>query len=180
MAEIVRLDRIADLSASDREDLRALSTAVYPPREAAEWPGRGVEWSPAEWCVRVHDDDGRVASYVGIVLRDARHDDRQVRIGGIGGVKTHPARRRQGLAARGMHRAMEFFRDQPDVAFALLVCGPHLTGHYARLGWREFPGRLLVRQHEASVEFTFNRAMTFGIQSPAPDAGTIDLLGPPW
>ncbi len=79
-----------------------------------------------------------------------------------------------------MQRAMEFFREQPGVAFAVLVCGPHLIGHYSRLGWREFAGRLLVRQYGEAVEFTFNRVMTFGIRSAAPQTGTIDLLGPPW
>src|SRR5262249_3546908 len=159
-------------------DVRALAAAVYPAREVANWPGRSLEWSPAEWCVRVRDEDGLLVSYVGVLLREAQLDRQPVRIGGIGGVKTHPAARRRGFAARGMERAMEFFHAQPDVTFALLVCGPHLIGHYARRGWQEFPGRLLVRQHRASVEFTFNRAMTFGIKSPAPDDGTIDLLGP--
>jgi aminoglycoside 2'-N-acetyltransferase I len=177
---VVTLHRIADLSDGDRENVRALSVAVYPPREAEEWPGRSLEWSPADWCVRVLADDGRPISYVGIVLREGWHDGRPVRIGGIGGVKTHPAERRRGLAARGMARAMEFFREQPDVAFALLVCGPHLLAHYARLGWREFAGRLLVRQRGATVEFTFNRVMTWGVRAPAPSAGVIDLAGPPW
>ncbi len=180
MAEGVALDRVADLSDSDREALRTLSLAVYPPREAEDWPGRRIEWAAAEWCVRVWGENGAPASYVGIVLREAQLDGRPLRVGGIGGVKTHPAARRQGLAARGIDRAVEFFRGQPDVAFAVLVCGPHLMGYYGRLGWREFDGRLLVRQHGAAAEFTFNRVMTLGVQSPAPLTGTIDLLGPPW
>jgi hypothetical protein len=63
---------------------------------------------------------------------------------------------------------------------AVLVCRPHLLAYDRRLGWREFGGRLMVQQHGATVEFTFNRVMTCGIQAPAPQAGIIDLLGPPW
>jgi GNAT superfamily N-acetyltransferase len=174
------LDRIADLSDGDRGELRALSAAVYPPEESANWSGGKLEWSAAEWCVRVRDEDGALASYVGISLRDAQHDGRPVRVGGIGGVKTHPAARGRGLAARGMQRAVEFFREQPDVGFALLVCGPHLIEYYGGLGWREFGGRLLVRQYGATVEFTYNRVMTYGVRSAAPQDSTIDLLGPPW
>jgi GNAT superfamily N-acetyltransferase len=180
VAGALTLDRIADLSEADVGELRALSAAVYPPDEAATWSGRRLEWSAAEWCVRVRGEDGTLASYVGISLRDAQHDGRPARVGGIGGVKTHPSARRRGLAARGMQRAVEFFHEQPGVGFAALVCGPHLVEYYGGLGWHAFGGRLLVRQHGATVEFTYNRVMTFGIGAAAPRAGTIDLLGPPW
>jgi GNAT superfamily N-acetyltransferase len=174
------LDRIADLSQADHEELRALSLAVYPPKEAADWPGATLEWAPAEWCVRVRGDDGAVASYVGVLVREAQLDGQLVRVGGIGGVKTHPAARRRGLAALGIERAVAFFREQPDVSFAVLMCAPHLFEYYASLGWGEFSGRLLVRQFGAAAEFTFNRVMTIGVQAAAPERGTIDLLGPPW
>jgi len=174
------LRRVADLTAGEQAAVSTLAMAVYPPEVSAAWPGRAIEWAPHPWGVIGWDAAGAALCYVGAVLREARWGERAVRVGGIGGVKTHPALRRQGLAARGMRRAMEFFHDELDVAFALLVCGPHLIGHYARLGWQEFPGRLLVRQHGASVEFTFNRAMTCGVRSAAPGAGAIDLLGPPW
>lgn len=179
-AGTITLDRIADLTEADRGALRALSLAVYPPTETTSWAGRQIEWAAAEWCVRIRAGDGGIASYVGISLREAERDGQPVRIGGIGGVKTHPARRGQGLAARAMERAHAFFRDEAGADFALLVCGPHLLAHYAHLGWREFHGRLLVGQHGATVEFTFNRVMTRAVRAPDPTAGTIDLLGPPW
>jgi hypothetical protein len=103
-----------------------------------------------------------------------------VRVGGIGGVKTHPALRRRGLAGRGVRRAVEFLFEQPDIGFALLVCEPHLIGYYSSLGWREFGGRLVVRQHGAAADFTLNRVMTHDVQSAGPLTGTIDLMGPPW
>jgi hypothetical protein len=171
---------MADLADTTRADLAALSRAVYPPDVAAAWPGRHLEWSAHEWGAFVRAGDGALVSYVGIVLRSAMSDGRPVRVGGIGGVKTHPAARRQGFAGRGIGRAVEFFREQPDVAFGLLVCEPHLIGYYGRLGWQEFSGRLLVTQRGEPSEFTFNRVMTLGVRSAGPTAGTIDLCGPPW
>jgi ribosomal protein S18 acetylase RimI-like enzyme len=176
----VTVDRIADLSDADREGVRRLSLAVYPPGQAADWPGRHVEWSAPEWCVRIRDDQGTLVSYAGVYVREAECGGRPVRVGGVGNVKTHPGARGRGLAALGVRRAVEFFREQPTVAFALLVCEPQLLGYYARLGWREFGGRLLVRQHGAACEFTLDRVMTHGVRSEAPVAGTIDLCGPPW
>jgi aminoglycoside 2'-N-acetyltransferase I len=178
VAESITLDRLADLSGAARDELRTLSLAVYPPVATTDWPGRHVEWAPAEWCVRIHEG-GTLVSYVGITLREALRDGTSVRVGGIGGVKTHPAARERGLAARGMERAHEFFRDQ-SVGFGLLVCEARLLDYYTRLGWRAFDGRLLVRQRDATVEFTFNRVMTCAVGAAAPENGTIDLQGPPW
>jgi aminoglycoside 2'-N-acetyltransferase I len=176
---VLSLDRVAELSEGDRAALRDLTQAVYPPEQWADWPGRHVEWAAPEWCVRLRDN-GELVSYVGVYVREATCDGRPVRVGGIGNVKTHPAARGRGYAALGLRRAGEFFRDEASVGFALLVCEPHLLGYYTRLGWREFAGRLLVSQRGAAAEFTLSRVMTCGVNSPAPTAGIIDLMGPPW
>jgi RimJ/RimL family protein N-acetyltransferase len=178
--EMVTLDRVADLSDADRERVRVLSLAVYPPEQFTDWPGRRVEWSIPEWCVRVRDEEGILVSYVGVYVREAECDGQPVRVAGIGNVKTHPGARRRGFAGLGIRRAVEFFRERPGIAFALLVCEPRLLGYYARLGWREFCGRLLIRQYGAASEFTLNRVMTYGLDSDGPAAGVIDLCGPPW
>ena len=107
----------------------------------------------------------RLVSYVGAIERDCLHDSKQVRIGGIGGVMTHPDARRKGMAALGIARAIDFFS---------------LLGYYTRLGWREFGGTLLTKQHDKTVEFTFNRVMVVDIAEQAPPYGVIDLLGRPW
>lgn len=180
MDPVVSLNRVADLSDREAAAVRALGQAVYPPAEWADWPGHRLEWAPAEWCVRIWGSNGELASYVGIVLRQASHDGQPLRIGGVGGVKTHPATRGQGFAGLGIRRAVEFFHEQGDVAFALLVCDPPLLGYYTRLGWQEFGGRLLVTQYGVVDDFTFDRVMVHGVLSPGPSAGTIDLSGPPW
>jgi predicted N-acetyltransferase YhbS len=178
MSAVVSLDRLADLSDADRAALGDLSLAVYPPEVAASWSGRHLQWSAAEWCARVWEE-GWLASYAGILLRQATHDGRPVCVGGIGGVKTHPAMRRRGYAGLAVCRAVEFFH-QAGADFALLVCEPHLIAYYARLGWQTFAGRLVVEQHGATADFTLNRVMVQGVRSPAPASGVIDLAGPPW
>jgi aminoglycoside 2'-N-acetyltransferase I len=172
------VDQVADLTEADHEGIRLLSLAVYPLEKVADWPGRLLQWSPAEWCVRLHEE-GTLVSYIGVHVREAACDGRPVRVGGIGGVKTHPAARRRGLAGRCIRRAVEFFREA-GVGFALLVCEPTLLDYYARLGWREFRGRVQVRQHGETADFTFNRVMTHGVNADGPTAGTIDLCGPAW
>lgn len=173
------LTRIDDLPEKDRAAVRALSQAVYPPDEVKDWPGRAIAWARPEYCVRVHGEDRALVTYVGVVIREGTQDGKAVRIGGIGGVMTHPAARKQGHAERGMKRAIEFFNDE-GIDFALLVCEPRLLGYYGRQGWQELTGELLVRQRGEASTFRFNKPMTLAVRSEAPTTGTIDLCGPPW
>lgn len=179
MAPQVRFDRIEDLSAADRAASRALATAVYPPAEWADWPGYQIEWSDMRWCMRVFEAEWLV-SYLAVETRAATHDGRPVQVGGIGGVKTHPKARRRGYAALAFERAAQFFASEARVDFALLVCDPKLIDYYGKLGWREFAGRLMVRQRGELAEFTFNRVLVRDVLQTAPTTGVIDLGGPPW
>lgn len=179
MPPVVSHNRDDTLTEADRAAMQELSLAVYPPDVAANWPGRHLEWSPPESWVRVWADD-QLASCTGVLLRDATQDGQPVLIGGIGGVKTHPDYRRRGFAELAIGHALKFFQSQPSVAFGLLVCKPELIPYYSRLGWQEFDGTLVVRQHGTPAEFTYNRVMVCEIQTPAPAGGAIDLQGPPW
>ncbi len=171
------LHRVADLTADEQAALRTLSLVVHPPEIAAAWPGRAFEWAPAEWSVVGWDAEGAILCHVGAVLREAHWNDRAVKVGGIGGVKTHPASRGRGFATTAIQRALAFFRDQGDVDFGLLVCEPGLVPFYERLGWRRFPGDLVVTQRQTTVPFTFNLPMTTPVRLQEPLTGTIDLLG---
>jgi ribosomal protein S18 acetylase RimI-like enzyme len=176
----ISLAKIADLSAGERTEIRDLSRAIYPPEEIEDWPGRHIEWAQFEWCARVRGEEGKLVSYVGILVREASLGGTPRLVGGIGGVGTHPAARRRGYAKAGIREAINFFREGVEVDFALLVCRPELIKYYFRLGWREFDGQLLVLQHGKLVDFTFNRVMTLGVRSKAPLTGSIDLGGLPW
>ena len=180
MNAAVSMKPIADWTDIERATLRELSQTVYPPEEASAWPGRELDWTAAEWGIRVVNSEGELVSFTGVVLRQVKIDGRSVWIGGVGGVKTHPAARRRGYAAIGLQRAMEFFHEQPDVEFALLVCEPELIEYYSRLGWKQFKGRLLTMQKGETEEFTFDRVMVIDVRSAGPMKGTLDLQGPPW
>ena len=91
-----------------------------------------------------------------------------------------PGLTRTGFRNDGDPAALDFFRKQGDVDFGLLVCEPGPVPFYQRLGWRRFPGELLVTQRQATVPFTFNLVMATPIRLQEPLTGAIDLLGPPW
>ena len=159
---------------------------MYLPEDNADWPGRHLEWAHSQWDVFVasnfvENDDQKLVSYTGIVVREAAHNGSPVRVGGVGSVKTHPAARGRGYAAAGLRRAMEFFGEQqPSIDFALLVCDPSLLVYYSEHGWQKFTGDMLTSQSSRTEKFTFNRVMVSSVRSSAPSSGTIDLMGPPW
>lgn len=173
------MHRLSDLSAAETAARRALSEAVYPPEAAANWPGQFIEWASPQWCIICWANDGQALSHAGVLIREAKADGKLVRLGGIGGVMTHPGARRQGLAARAISKAFEFFSEQ-NVEFALLVCEPTLVAFYEKLGWRLYPDTILVTQRGVTGPFTFNLPMIHPVASAGPAAGAIDLLGPPW
>lgn len=175
-ATVRRMTSWDDASLDERAEL---SRAVYPPEEAAAWPGRHIEWSNPEWGVAVRDDEGRLVSFAALHLRDSTHDGAAVVIGGVGGVMTHPDHRGQGYAQLAMSAAVDFFATQ-RADFGLLVCEKQLIPYYERLGWVVFQGELVTLQHGEPEVFTFNRVMVIPVTGIAPEAGVIDLNGPPW
>ena len=181
MAVQLDVKLVVEQTAREREALHALSMAVYPPAASAADPAqRQIAWASPEWGILVWDDAGALVGYVGIVARDVLLDGRAVRVGGIGGVKTHPAVRGQGYARAALGRAATFMADELGAAFGLLVCREELRPFYGGLGWQPFAGALLIEQPGGRVLFTFNRPLVLPLREPAPHAGTIDLCGLPW
>jgi len=170
---LVSLKSTEELTAEETEELAAMKAAVYPDPQ----PG-SREWAPRQWGVFVRSDDVLV-SYTGLLVREGHVDEVPARIGGIGGVATHPSHRGRGYAPLGMARALDFLLDI-EADFALLVCREPLIPYYERLGWRQFTGTLLVTQHGQPETFTFNEVMVGDLTAGAPTGGTIDLDGPPW
>jgi aminoglycoside 2'-N-acetyltransferase I len=174
-----QLRSATDVGPQELTAVRALADAVYPPEVKAVWPGRAIEWAAHQWGIVGLDAAGSARCYVGLVIQTARLADRPVKVGGIGGVKTHPASRGRGLATAAVRRAIDFFHEHV-VDFGLLVCEPDLVPFYERLGWQRFRGDLLVKQRGTTVPFTFNLAMTIPVRFLEAVTGTIDLMGPPW
>jgi len=109
------LHRVADLTDDQQSALQALSLAVYPAEVQATWPGRHMEWAAPQWCVVGWDAEGIAQCHVGILLRDAKWNERAVTIGGIASVKTHPASRGSGLASTAIRRALNDSRRRARV-----------------------------------------------------------------
>jgi GNAT superfamily N-acetyltransferase len=174
------LKPVTALSDGERDALKALTAAVYPPEVLATSPGRSFRWAPVQWSVLGWTAEGRLVTHVRMVDRAGTLDGVPVKIGSIGGVKTHPQAQGRGYASAALRRAAAALHDDHQVAFSLLVCQEHLLPFYERLGWLAFPRRLVVEQPGGPIVFTINRPMVLPGLRPAPQEGVIDLRGFPW
>jgi ribosomal protein S18 acetylase RimI-like enzyme len=170
---------MAKLTNTQTDALSRLRAAVYPPKVLATSPARFFTWATVQWSVFLWDSDELVAR-VGLVVRDVLDNGVTKRIGGIGGVATHPARQGQGLASIAMREAEKHFREELNVLYALLFCRPHLVEFYKRLDWKPFQGQVFVEQPQGKVEFSANGAMVLDVREQAPTQGVLDLNGLPW
>jgi len=133
-----------------------------------------MQWSVLVW------DENELTAKASLLVRDILHNDIPKRIGGIGGVMTHPAKQGQGLASQAMREAANRFHSELNVAYALLFCLPHLIPFYGRLEWKSFEGKIFADQREGKIEFSANSAMVLDVHEQAPLDGILDLNGLPW
>ena len=167
------------LSAAQITALDEVRLLTFPPAVTATLPGRFFSWAPPQWSVLVWAQ-GELTTRVGLVVRDGWVDGVPKRMGGIGGVMTHPDRQGQGLAGHAMREAARLLAYELQVDFALLFCSPAMIGFYQRLQWQPFQGKVLIHQMQDKVEFLAYGAMVLDVREQAPITGVLDLNGSPW
>jgi hypothetical protein len=79
------------LSERQRAGLKQLHAAVYPPQVLATLPGLKFTWAVPQWSVLLWDE-GKLASRVGLLIREITSNGETKSIGGIGGVMTYPTK----------------------------------------------------------------------------------------
>jgi predicted acetyltransferase len=156
-----------------------LFDAVWPPEVVAQLPWANTKFANAELRVLVQDETAGVVCHVGLYRREATWNARKVRIGGIGGVLTHDAFRRRGLASVALNAAIQTLKDERSTDFALLFCEPHNAAFYGNRGWKPFNGEVFAEQPGGRVRFEVMLPMVFYLKR-APHEGVIDLCGLPW
>jgi aminoglycoside 2'-N-acetyltransferase I len=165
---------------SSWEAAEKLLDIVWPDEVVATLAWRDVKWAHADQRIMVREDNPphELVCHVGLFTRIALWNDREVTIGGIGGVATHPHKRKGGFATAAMQTAVRCFaREGKD--FAVLFCEPHNYAFYRNLGWHQFEGQLFAEQPQGRILFEAMTTFVYDLKL-APRGGTIDLCGLPW
>jgi GNAT superfamily N-acetyltransferase len=174
---VIRDDSL--LTAADRLSLRELSDAVHPAGSPPNPVTAALEWVDSALRAMAWQE-GRMVCHVGALLRPALIDGAAVTVGGIGEVMTMPDARRQGHATAVLSMISRHLIEIERVSFLMLFCAPALYGFYGRCGWRPLATRLLIRRHGEGIVFPLDPPLVRDGQESVPDAGVLDLCGPPW
>lgn len=159
---------------------KLLDEVVWPHHVVQTLVWRDVAWAHADQRVLIRDEapPHDVVCHVGLFSRSARWNDKNVTIGGIGGVATHPDRRGRGLATAAMQAAVQCFAHE-EKDFAVLFCEPDKHAFYRHLGWHQFEGDVFAEQPQGHIRFDLMTTFVYDLKL-APRGGTIDLCGLPW
>lgn len=156
-----------------------LHEAVYGQPIIEKLPWGHIEWAHADLRVLIDAPEGGLACHVGLYFRTIDWNGHQIHVGGIGGVMTREDCRRRGYASLALEAAIQTFRTNEAVRFALLVCEPHNFGFYSARGWHPFTGEVYCEQSSGRIRFDLMAPFVFDIRR-APRDGVLDLRGLPW
>ena len=138
------------------------------------------QWADSDWLLTVKVD-GNFVSGLEVVERTAKVGNRDVRLGGVGGVITLPEWRGKGLASAALQRANDFICGELGAEFGLLVTGEALIPFYSRVGWERVNGPLTFDQPDGrKVTVTDWVIMVLRCNGRKWPGGEIDLCGLPW
>jgi GNAT superfamily N-acetyltransferase len=136
-------------------------------------------WAEPDWRVLVWQSE-QLVSHVDITERTAWVGERPIRLGGIGGVATLPAWRKEGLATAALLQAAAFLYHSLQAEFGLLMCDPAMVPFYQRLGWATIHNPLTFEQPGGTIHMDGGAIMILPCRSQTWPPGPIDLCGPPW
>lgn len=157
---------------------KPLRDAVWPDEALRQLPWGQIEFAHADLRVLVEVEE-QLVCHVGIYRREGIWKGRKIRIGGIGGVMTHPDFRRRGLASVALTAATHTLKEERATDFALLFCEPDNAEFYSSRGWKPFIGEVFAEQAGERKRFDALQPYVFYLKR-APHEGELDLCGLPW
>jgi aminoglycoside 2'-N-acetyltransferase I len=160
------------VSQAQRDELDALDKLAF----TAEMDF-GFDWSGSEEYVILRVD-GRLAAMVGMLERTVLVGGREVKVGGVGGVATHPDHRRRGYAGRLLEAAAQVLKEK-GCKFAMLFCDKSLVGYYNQNQYHRVGEPLFIFSRGERLEI-YEIKMVRELSGEEWPQGEIDLQGLPW
>lgn len=161
---------------------RAIGTYEAPRSEGNGEDADDVrfEWAyPPDYCVVVWSGEDPVG-FTGVFERDGSIEGRPTRLGGLGGLATHPAWRHRGIATAAIRAAVrELSRPSgPDVA--LFFAHEAHVPWFEHLGWTKATEPPLFRQPPDICVVAEAPTLVLPLRGGPAPRGRIDLCGLPW
>ena len=171
-----------ELTRDDLAGLRALFDAEYL-TEFGEWtPEQPYGYAPHDVHVIARHGD-KTVGHVGWARRDISVGEREIVIGGLGGVLIAAHSRGLRLGEQLMRAAVVSMRDADGIDFGYLGCREEVVPFYKSCGWTRIAAaeRSLNRDGEPSTDPPGQPLLVFPLDSLVGwPKGDIDLRGRAW
>jgi len=179
-SDLIEIAEESDLSPDLDQGIRDLLCLCFPPdvtvfSQSRYWHGTAPEYS------FFRREAGKITGHVGIVRRTIRAGASQITIAGVQNLAVAPTRRKSGLGALLMIRALAEARRR-GIAFGLLFCVPGLARFYSSLGWK-IQERAFFMTNETGARERIpdkNIGMTLTLGPEPFPPGEVDLQGRDW
>jgi len=178
--DLIELAEESTLSPTLDRGIRDLLCLCFPPDVPVFSQTRHWHGSAPEYCF-YRAENGRITGHVGIVRRAIRVGARSIEVAGVQNLAVAPERRKSGLGALLMIRALAEARKR-GIRFGLLFCVPGLARFYRDLGW-QLQDRPFFMNDESVARIRIpekNIGMTLALETEAFPAGPVDLQGRDW
>jgi GNAT superfamily N-acetyltransferase len=138
----------------------------------------GLTWRPKDHHI-VRYVDGVFAAKASILQHSVAINDKQVLVGGVGGVITMPAFQRQGHSTAVLNYLTDYLRNQLKLPFGMLFCRPALVPFYGRFGWQLIADTVYVEQPNGVIASPLPVMYASYSNQPWPK-GIVQLNSQPW
>ncbi len=179
MAFQIEIRPILDFSSSELSRIDAIDHLAFASSPSAPQSNEEpICWSKSEYY-GIGILDSQIVSQLAILHREVRVGDQLVRVGGIGGVATHPDFQRRGYANLLLKEAVDFMGHEMKVPFGLLVCSSEREKYYSKSGWLAISSPMIFNYGNGKRTW-HETTMILPLSDSLWPAGTVDLNGFPW
>ena len=168
----IEIKAIKDLSQSEQDEVYQLLTVIFE-ADISQWI-----WTQEDYRLLVRVDN-RILAHIAIIERTCLVNNQPVKVGGVGGVGTHPEWRSRGLASLAMRKTADFLKNQLKVEYGVLFCANEMVPYYQRLGWRRIDAPVTFEHHRIRMQ-SDSPVMYLPCEKPYWPAGDVDVCGMPW
>ena len=181
----IEITREQDLSPRQDREIMELQRLSFPQSE---------DLARYRWCRTPLGDDlwfgvrreGRLVASVRLLGRVIRVGGKELSVGGVGNVCSHPDVRGSGAGKAVIEAVRDYFRKKERFDFGFLFCADEKRGFYARFDWREITNEMTSRESDGTLKRWKHDGQGHMMICPGrisdgqwPD-GEVDLNGPTW
>ena len=160
---------VQSLSTGEREDIRGWGE---------EQGAFGLIWRPMQRYL-LRYVEGQLVAKAGVLELQLWLRGEGVQVGGVGGVITAPAHRKQGHATGLLKDVDDYLCSQVKVQYGMLFCREALIPFYNRLGWEPLAETITFQQPGGPVVCPFPTMILSCCKRPWPK-GSVNLKSEPW